>query len=245
MLIYNEDCRLTLTRGIAPDLILFSPPYNIGKEYEVKTSLDNYSKWLLDIINDCYNHLNEKGSICIQLGNYIDKGAVYPLDCLLFNDIFKIGFIPRNRIVWTFGHGLHCKNRFSGRHETILWFTKSKNYTFNLDPVRVPSKYPGKKHFKGPKKGQLSGNPLGKNPTDVWDITNVKNNHPEKTSHPCQFPLALCDRLILSLTNEFETVYDPFGGAGTTILSAKNNNRIGIMSELDNGYCDISRQRIS
>ncbi len=69
----------------------------------------------------------------------------------------------RNRVVWTFGHGLHSPTRFSGRHETILWFTKGDNYTFNLDAVRVPQKYPGKRHYKGLKKGKFSGNPLGKN----------------------------------------------------------------------------------
>ncbi|MBQ7592778.1 MAG: hypothetical protein IJU48_00315 [Synergistaceae bacterium] len=70
----------------------------------------------------------------------------------------------RNRIIWHFGHGLHCSKRFSGRYENILWFTKSDDYTFNLDDVRIPSKYPGKKYFKGAKKGELSGNPKGKNP---------------------------------------------------------------------------------
>lgn len=76
----------------------------------------------------------------------------------------------RNRIVWHFGHGLHASKRFSGRYETILWFSKTDNYIFNLDSVRVPAKYPGKRHFKGPKKGQPSGNPLGKNPSDIWEI---------------------------------------------------------------------------
>ena len=76
----------------------------------------------------------------------------------------------RNRIVWHFGHGLHASRRFSGRYEVIMWFTKSDDYTFNLDAVRVPQKYPQKKHFKGPRRGELSGNPLGKNPGDVWEI---------------------------------------------------------------------------
>jgi adenine-specific DNA-methyltransferase len=101
--------------------------------------------------------------------------------------LFKVHVLKlRNRIVWTFGHGLHCQKRFSGRHETILWFTKSDDYKFKLDPVRVPSKYPFKKYFKGPNKGRISSNPLGKNPADVWDIPNVKANRAED-----QFVLAV------------------------------------------------------
>lgn len=90
---------------------------------------------------------------------------------IYFYPLFKeLGMFLRNRIVWHFGHGLHTKNRFSGRYETFLWFTKNKDYIFNLDPVRSPSKYPGKLHYSGSKKGLPSGNPLGKNPSDVWEI---------------------------------------------------------------------------
>lgn len=121
----------------------------------------------------------------------------------------------RNRIIWHFGHGLHSKKRFSGRYEVVLWYTKSNEYTFNLDDVRVPSKYPGKRHFKGPKAGQLSGHPLGKNPDDVWNIPNVKSNHVEKTSHPCQFPVGLIERLTLALTNKSELIFDPFAGVAS------------------------------
>ena len=114
--------------------------------------------------------------------------------------------------------GLHCKKRLSGRYETILWFTKSDDYTFNLDPIRVPQKYPNKKYFKGKNKGKLSCNPLGKNPSDVWEIPNVKHNHVEKTEHPCQFPVELVDRLVLSLTNEGDVVFDPFLDLGLQLF---------------------------
>ena len=139
----------------------------------------------------------------------------------------------RNRIVWTFGHGLNSEHRFSGRHETNLWFTKGNDYIFNLDCVRVPQKYPGKTFFKGKRKGEISGNPLGKNPTDVWDIPNVKANHVEKTEHPCQFPEALAQRLILALTNESDIVLDPFLGSGTTALACHLNNRRFVGFELE------------
>ncbi len=191
------------------DLIITSPPYNIGKAYEKKMSLDDYIAQQKIVISECVRVLSSHGSICWQVGNYVNKGAIIPLDVVLYPIFAELGLKMRNRVVWTYGHGLHAKNRFSGRYEVIMWFTKSDDYIFNLDPVRVPQKYPGKKHFKGPKKGQLSGNPLGKNPGDVWDIPNVKSNHVEKTCHPCQFPVALAERLVLSMSNEHSWVLDP------------------------------------
>ena len=151
----------------------------------------------------------------------------------------------RNRIIWHFEHGLHCTNRFSGRYETIIWFTKTKDYVFNLDPVRVPQKYPGKKHFKGPKAGQYSSNPLGKNPGDLWIIPNVKSNHIEKTEHPCQFPVELIERLVLSMSNEDDWVLDPFLGTGTTIIGALRHNRRGAGAEMQAKYIQIARSRIA
>lgn len=148
------------------------------------------------------------------MGNYVDNGEIIPLDILLYPIFSSFKLKLRNRIVWHFGHGLHASKRFSGRYEVILWFTKTDEYVFNLDNVRVPQKLPNKKHFKGPNKGKLSGHPLGKNPSDVWEIPNVKSNHVEKTIHPCQFPVELIERLVLALTDEGDWVFDPFIGGG-------------------------------
>jgi adenine-specific DNA-methyltransferase len=155
------------------------------------------------------------------------------------------GLHLRNRIIWHFEHGLHCSNRLSGRYETILWFTKSDEYVFNLDSIRVPSKYPGKKYFKGPKTGQLSGNPLGKNPGDVWIFPNVKNNHVEKTIHPCQFPVELVERLVLSLTNAGDAVLDPYMGVGSSLVAALLHDRIGYGCDVVQEYVDIAWDRIA
>ena len=225
-------------------LVITSPPYNIGKSYEIKKALEVYLENQKRVIKECIRTLKNSGSICWQIGNFINKGEVIPLDICLYEIFKKNGMKLRNRIIWYFGHGLHCKKRLSGRYETILWFTKSDNYTFNLDPIRVPQKYPQKKYFKGKKKGKLSCNPLGKNPSDVWEIPNVKHNHVEKTNHPCQFPVELIDRLVLSLTNKNDIVFDPFLGSGTSILSALKNNRSGFGCEILKEYSDLSRKRI-
>ncbi len=239
------------------DLIITSPPYNVGKSYETKTSIEKYLETQEEIINELVRTLSDRGNLCWQVGNYVDKGEIFPLDIYYYPIFKKLGLKLRNRIIWHFGHGLHASNRFSGRYETILWFSKTNDYIFNLDNVRVPSKYPGKLHFKGEKKGLPSGNPLGKNPSDIWDIVvndwetamwnipNVKSNHPEKTEHPCQFPIELVERCVLALTNENSWVLDPFAGVGSTVIASIKNNRnaIGIEKELE--YCKIANQRIN
>lgn len=226
-------------------LIVTSPPYNIGKEYEKKLKIENYVEQQAETIKECVRVLADNGSICWQVGNYVNNGAIIPLDTILYPIFHDLNLVMRNRMVWHFEHGLHCSRRFSGRYETIIWFTrKTRDYVFNLDPVRVPQKYPAKKYFKGPKAGQYSCNPLGKNPGDVWDIPNVKSNHIEKTEHPCQFPVGLIERLVLSMTNEGDWVFDPFLGTGTSIIAAIRHNRRGVGSETEEKYVDISRDRI-
>jgi len=256
----EEGDSLTKLRGFDTgkfELILTSPPYNIGKAYEVKTTIESYLETQEEIIVELVRVLSDNGSLCWQVGNYVDKGEVFPLDIYYYHIFKKHGLKLRNRIIWHFGHGLHASNRFSGRYETILWFTKSDDYIFNLDKVRIPSKYPGKRHFKGPKKGEISGNPLGKNPSDIWEILesdwdsamwnipNVKSNHPEKTEHPCQFPIELVERCVLALTHEGGWVLDPFAGVGSTIIGAIKNGRNGVGIEKEPAYCKIARQRLN
>ena len=225
-------------------LIVTSPPYNVGKVYERRASLDQYLQLQREVIAECVRLLHPSGSLCWQVGNYVDRGEVVPLDAVLY-PIFKEHDLKlRNRIVWHFGHGLHCKKRLSGRYETINWFTKGDDYTFHLDPIRVPSKYPGKRHFKGPNAGKLSGNPKGKNPGDVWMFPNVKSNHVEKTIHPCQFPVELVERLVLSMTNPGDTVLDPYMGVGSSVVAALMHGRKGYGCDTDQAYVAIAEERI-
>lgn len=244
--IFNGNC-LELLKQI-PDksvqLVVTSPPYNIGKSYEKKLNLKTYVKQQEEVITECVRVLAEKGSICWQVGNHVENGAIIPLDSLLFPIFNNLGLVMRNRIIWHFEHGLHCSRRLSGRYETIIWFTRdTKDYIFNLDPIRVPQKYPGKKYFKGPKAGEYSCNPLGKNPGDVWDIPNVKSNHVEKTEHPCQFPVELIERFILSLSNEGDWVLDPFLGVGTSVVAAVRHRRRGMGAEIVARYAEIAKER--
>jgi len=160
----------------AVQLVITSPPYNVGKIYERKQKLQDYLDLQKEVIAECVRVTKLGGSICWQVGHHVNgHQQVIPLDLLLhpvfakYEESAEIRL--RNRIVWHFEHGLHCQVRFSGRHETILWYTKGDRYTFNLDAVRVPQKYPGKRAYRGPNHGNFSGNPLGKNPVSYTHLT--------------------------------------------------------------------------
>lgn len=250
---------MEFTAGLPQDslkLVVTSPPYNVGKPYERKRAMGEYLEEQAQLIRELWRILREDGSVCWQVGNYVEDGEVYPLDIFYYPIFKEVGFKLRNRVIWHFGHGLHAARRFSGRYEVILWFTKSDRYTFHLDSVRVPAKYPGKRHYKGPNKGKPSGNPLGKNPSDVWqlvledwekafwEIPNVKSNHPEKTIHPCQFPIELAERCVLALTDPDDWVYDPYMGVGSTLVAALMHGRRAMGCEKEEAYVAIARRRI-
>jgi hypothetical protein len=141
-------------------------------------------------------------------------------------------------------HGTHASRRFSNRYETVLWYSKGEDYYFDLDAVRVPQKYPGKRHYKGPRKGEWSGNPLGKNPSDVWDIPNVKAGHVEKTLHPCQFPVALVQRLVRALCPPDGLIVDCFAGSASTGVAALVEGRRFSGCDVNPIYVYIGRERL-
>jgi len=258
IVLHNGDTRKFLET--IPDetfrLIITSPPYNIGKVYEVRTSIEEYLETQSQVISELIRVLKSSGSLCWQVGNYIEDSEVFPLDIFYYSIFKKHGLKLRNRIVWHFEHGLHASKRFSGRYETILWFTKTDNYVYNLDDVRVPAKYPGKTYYKGENHGKPSGNPLGKNPSDlwrivkqdwdmqIWEIPNVKANHPEKTVHPCQFPVELVERCILALTNKGDWILDPYSGVGSTLIAGLKNDRRVAGVDKENQYIDLTKNRI-
>lgn len=227
------------------DLVITSPPYNLQKAYERnRLTLDEYLSWQRRFITEVVVRLRPSASLCWQVGNYVENGFIEPLDVWLHPEFRTRGLKLRNRIIWRFGHGLHCKRRFSGRYEVILWYTKSDEYSFNLDAVRIPAKYPQKRYYKGPKTGRYSGNINGKNPEDVWDIPNVKGNHCEKTFHPCQFPVGLVERLVLALTKRNGLVFDPFCGVGSAGLAAVLHNRRFLGCDKLKKYLGVAQKRI-
>jgi adenine-specific DNA-methyltransferase len=245
--LFNASVELLLTslEDASIDLVVTSPPYCMGMEYEESTSATDFFENHRRILPEVVRVLKPGGSLCWQVGHHVENGITVPLDALVYLATSELPeLFLRNRIVWTFRHGTHSSRRFSGRHENILWYTKGHEYSFNLDAVRVPQRYPGKRHYKGKLKGKLSGNPLGKNPSDVWDIPNVKSKHVEKTDHPCQFPVALPRRLIRALTSPGALILDPYLGSGTSAVAALLEKRSFIGCDVQTSYLSIAKRRL-
>lgn len=225
-------------------LVITSPPYNIGKEYETVMSIDDYILWTKKWTRETCRLITNNGSFLLNLG-YVSvesKGHAIPLPYLLWNEI---PLFFNQEIVWNYSAGVACKNYLSPRNEKILWYVKNKdNYVFNLDAIRDKNvKYPNSK-----KHGKLRVNTLGKNPSDVWEIAKVttgqNRSSVERTAHPCQFPTDLIDRLVLGFSEKDGVVFDPFVGSGTTIESCIRHGRFCVGFEIREDYCEIAKRRI-
>jgi len=246
--IYYGDCRDLLKEipSQTVQLILTSPPYNLGKEYEEKLSIDKYLSLHTEVISECDRVLKKSGSICWQIGDYYKDNEIVPLD-ILYYPIFKyLGYKLINRIIWHYGFGGNSTKKLSRRYETILWWVKSDNYLFNLDDIRVPHKNPGKVAYKGTGKGNdFTVNPLGKNPSDVWNISNVKAGCKEYTNHPAQFPEELARKIILGMSNKGDYILDPYLGSGSTSVVGLKTGRKVIGAEIKKEYQEIIRKRLN
>lgn len=245
-LLYNGDCTELMSK-LPPNLInttITSPPYNIGKEYEKIMTVDDYINWCSSWIEQIYNLTKKDGALLLNLG-YLevkDKGRNVPIPYLLWD---KTPFYLIQEIIWNYGAGVSCRKILSPRNEKILWYVKDENnYTFNLDPIRDPNvKYPNQK-----KNGKLRCNPLGKNPSDVWQIAKVtsgsKRSSKERTKHPAQFPNELIDKFVQGFSNPNDIILDPFIGSGTTAEMSLKYGRKCVGFEIREDYCEITVDRI-
>lgn len=226
------------------DLTVTSPPYNIGKEYEDIMSVEDYISWCEEWMRLVYKNTVDDGAFWLNIG-YMpieNKGKAVPIPYLLWD---KTEFFMIQELIWNYGAGVAAKKSLSPRNEKILWYVKNpKKYTFNLDDIRDPNvKYPNQK-----KNGKLRVNPLGKNPSDVWQIPKVtsgKNrSSKERVPHPAQTPIELFKRIILAASNKHELILDPFIGSGTTAVISKNLNRYCLGFDLNKDYLDLAIDRI-
>lgn len=216
-------------------------------------SVDQYTDWCERWINQVHDITKQRGAFWLNLG-YVpvpDKGKAIPLPYLLYD---KVPFFLNQEIVWNYGAGVSCKKQFSPRNEKFLWYVKEEShYTFNLDDVRDPNvKYPSQKKdgivsVYTNVLGKLRCNPLGKNPTDVWQIPKVTSGRAskERTDHPAQFPASVIERIIKSTSNPGDLILDPFMGSGTTAEVALRLGRKVVGFEIRGDYCQIIQARLT
>ena len=224
------------------NLIITSPSYMLGKEYDNEKSLEEYKKYHADVIKECHRVLTEDGALYWNVAQKPWNGEILPLGAIFYDILKKENFYLKNWIIWHFEGGLNAKKRLSGRYENILWMVKDKeNFVFNLDDIRIPAKWHMDKRC----------NPKGKNPTDfwtevdyVWDINRVVNVSKEKTAHPTQFPEKMIKRIIKSGSNKDDIVMDIFSGSGTVMKVAEEEGRKWIGIDKESKYCKIAQKRV-
>lgn len=245
-LLYNRDCLSALRElsGGQAQLVVTSPPYNIGKEYERVMAVEKYVAWCREWSTEVSRVLTAEGAFWLNLGylSIPDRAKAVPIPYLIWNEV---PLYLVQEVVWNYGAGVAGRHFFSPRNEKLLWYVKNPDkYTFNLDEVRDPNvKYPNQR-----KHGRLKVNPLGKNPTDVWQLAKVTSGKgrasAERTAHPAQFPIAMIDRIVLACSNPGDVVLDPFMGSGTTAVVAMKRGRMVVGFEVNEKYCEMAAERI-
>lgn len=248
--IYNSDCIYFLKsiKDNTIDTVFADPPYNIKK-----TSWDNigtigeYVDWSLKWIKEAARILKDNGTLYICGFTEILADLKRPaLDY----------FYKCKWLIWYYDNKANLTNDWGRSHESILCLRKSKNFTFNIDPIRIPynehtMKYPDRKQngknsqFGGEINNKIwSPNPKGAKPKDVINLPTTCNGMEEKTAHPTQKPEALLRKLLLAATNENEVIVDPFSGSGTTAVVAVELNRKFLVNDSCLEYNDMANYRL-
>ena len=209
-------------------LVCADPPYNLGKDYGAgvdKRAWNEYEQFTHAWLAECHRILRDDGSLYVFMGvRFIAR---------LYLILEEMGFLFNGWITWHYTQGTGRTIGFSPRHEDILYFTKSTDYTFNLDPVRIPQKYYRERN-----------NMRGANPGDVWAFSHVHYSNPEREDHPTQKPEALIERIVRASSNENDIVLDPFVGSGTTARVAQALNRRYIGIDITPEYIAMAERRL-
>lgn len=213
------------------DLIVADPPYNVGKDYG--TTIDNiekdeYLNFLRDWTSEASRILKPHGTIYVFMGfRYISYlYEILENECNLFFNAW---------ICWHYTQGQGRRRGFSARHDDVLMFTKHpKEFTFNLDEIRVPQKY-----------YRSVNNMRGANPGDVWEFSHIHYCQGNRQAHPTQKPEGLIERMVLASSSEGDNVLDPFSGSGTTLRVCQQLSRNCTGIEINPEYVEMSIKRLS
>ncbi|WP_426192298.1 DNA-methyltransferase [Massilia sp. DWR3-1-1] len=240
--VFCEDALSGLARipDGAVDLILTDPPYNLGKDYgnaSDQQSEADFLAWTARWIDLAIPKLKDNGSL------YIFATWRYSPEIFV---MLKQRMTMMNEIIWdrrvpSMGGSVRS---YSSVHDTIGFFVRRKDYYFDLDAVRIPYDAVTKKArsraiFVGSKWLEL-----GYNPKDLWSVSRLHREHPERAEHPTQKPLEIIERMIKASCPPGGVVLDPFMGSGTTALAARRTGRHFAGFELNEDYCAIIAQRL-
>jgi len=230
------------------NLVVTSPPYlNIGMPYgDSFASVEDYIEFSRQWITAAARVLKPGGAMWINVGMHkAGPNSRVPITYYLFPLIAGTGLTLVQEIVWDRRAQQNTTQRFSTRSERWLYLVKpgvlkggrgrpkTITPTFNLDDVRRPSTSADKRN-----------NPAGANPADIWAFTQVHGTAKERTEHPCPFPQAMIERIVLACSNPGDVVLDPFGGSGTTGAAAIEHGRSAVLIEREPNYWPIIEKRL-
>ncbi|QDU96414.1 DNA-methyltransferase [Lignipirellula cremea] len=231
-ILQHGDCTTAL-REIpdgSVDLVIADPPYNLGKNYGNPSDSQNrdaYLEFTRAWLTEAARILKPTGALYVFMGfRYISR--LY----LILEDDLQFQF--NGWISWHYTQGMGRTRGFSPRHDDILFFSKTRDFTFNLDAVRIPQKY-----------YRSRNNMRGANPGDVWEFSHVHYCQESRTGHPTQKPEGLMERMVLASSHENEMVVDPFAGSGTTLRVCQQLNRRSLGIELNADYCQLIQDRLA
>jgi site-specific DNA-methyltransferase (adenine-specific) len=213
-------------------LILIDPPYNLDLDYW--DTFENYLDWAKSWLDEVYRVLDDSGN-CVIFGGFqyqdLKKGDLLEIMHYTRHQT-KLRFT--NLVIWYYKNGMSAHRFFANRHEEAIWLSKTKNYYFDLDAVRVQYDEESKKNALKDKRLIPENIEKGKNPTNVWEIGRLNGNSVERVGHPTQKPIELIRRFVKSLSYEGSVVLDFFAGSGTTGRVCIEENRHSILVDSDN-----------
>lgn len=212
------------------DVIIADPPYNLGKDYGNNHDLkgfEDYLEFSQQWLKEAKRILKNDGTIYVFMGVRFISYLYDILDQ-------KLGMHFNSWITWFYTQGIGKTKGFSPRHDDILMFTKTEDFKFNLDDIRVPQKFYRQRN-----------NMRGANPGNVWEFSHVHYSNKNRKPHPTQKPEGIIERMILASSNEGDTILDPFAGSGTTLRVAQQLNRNGIGMEVNPEYVAMIQERLT
>lgn len=243
------------------DLIYTDPPFFSQRNYSSESQIDkgevrqftdtfdnlsDYLEFLHPRLIEMYRLLKQTGSIYIHLDWHASHYVKVMMDQIFNYDNFK------NNIVWCYNDSGRGKRKWASKHDDILYYTKSNNYTFNIDDIKIEYNKGFSATFKEDKGGTYYtkyGKKYyvnGKIPEDWWtDIPSMlRTEHNERTNYPTQKPEALLEKIILASSNIGDTVADFFAGSGTTAAVAHRLNRKWIICDKSEKSIDVIKTRL-
>ncbi len=241
--IYLEDCIAFMheVETASIDLIVADPPYNLKKDFGNKSdcweNVEGWLEWSKLWIDECVRILKPTGNIFIY--------GIHHYICYIQCYLYAKNLRYRRQIIWYYENGFSGYKTLNAFYEPILWFSKTDTFTFN--EIREPYKSQKRLQNKIFKNGkEWIPNVQGRLAGDVWNFPTLagKRFENEKTAHPTQKPLALCDRIIEHFSNSNDIVFIPFAGSGSECVSCIYHNRNFLATEINPKFVDIANERL-